>query len=48
MPNINDYHAFNSTKGGGGGGGCTLGCLSPGVITVGIILLVIYLIGKLG
>ena len=22
MPDHNDYHAFNSTKGGGSGGGC--------------------------
>lgn len=48
MANMNDYHAFNSTKGSGSGGGCTVGCLSPGVVTVAIILFVIYLIGKMG
>ncbi len=49
MPDMNDFHAFNSTKGGsGGGGGCCLGCISPWVITVSIILIIIYLIGKLG
>lgn len=49
MPDMNDFHAFNSTSGGSGGGtGCGLGCLSPTTITIAIILFVLYLIGKLG
>jgi hypothetical protein len=48
MPNMNDFHAFKSCSGGTDGAGCGMGCLSPTVIIVAIILFVIYLIGKLG
>ena len=44
---MDDYNAFKSTM-NNSEGGCEIGCLSPGVIAFLVILLVIYLIGKLG
>lgn len=29
MPNMDDFHAFQSTTGGGSGGGDSGGCFSP-------------------
>lgn len=45
MPNHNDYHSYKNTspKGGGSGGGG--GCLPP-IIIIGIIIAILYLIGK--
>jgi hypothetical protein len=48
MPDLNDFYAFKSSSGGSNdGGGCGIGCLSPTVIIIAIILFVIYLIGKM-
>ena len=47
MPDHHDYHAFRSTT-GDVSGGCSLGCLSPGMITVAVVIFLLYLIGKCG
>ena len=48
MPDLNDFNAFKSTGGGSSNGdGCGIGCLSPTAIIIGIIIFLIYLIGKL-
>ncbi len=43
MPNLDDFHAFKNTSGGSGGSGG--GCSTPLVI-IGIIISILYLIGK--
>ena len=40
MPNLDDFHAFKSTSGGAGGG-----CSTP-IVIIGIIISILYLIGK--
>ncbi len=47
MPNLNDYHAFKSTSGSGRDGRGS-GCSNHPWIWIGIIVLIIYLIGRLG
>lgn len=44
MPNLDDFHAFQSTSGGSGGSGG--GCFTP-IVVIGIIIFVLYLIGEL-
>ncbi len=46
MPDLNDFHAFKSTTDGSSGGG-SIGCLSPTIIGVIVIILILYIIGKL-
>ena len=43
MPEMNDYHAFNSTSGGSGGG---FGC-SGTVIGILVVVGILWLIGTL-
>lgn len=44
MPDMNDFHAFQSTSGGSNGGaGCSGGCLTW--ILVGVAIL--WIVGKL-
>lgn len=43
MPDLNDFHAFQSTSGGSGGTGCSGGCL-PWILGV---LAFLWIIGKL-
>ncbi len=43
MPNMDDFHAFQSTTGGGSGGGCSGGCLSPTIITIVVIVAILYI-----
>ncbi len=42
MPDLNDFHAFNSTSGGSnsGGGGCSWRLIVGIVIIVGILILI--------
>ena len=47
MPNMDDFHAFQSTTGGGSGGGDSGGCLSPTAITIVVIIAILYIIGKI-
>lgn len=44
MPDMNDFHAFNSTSGGSGGGG---GCLPwKTIIIIAVIYIILTLLGK--
>ena len=48
MPNMDDFHAFKSTgggSGGSGGGSGGSGCF-PRVIFIGLVILLLYLLGK--
>ena len=48
MPNVDDFHAFQSTTGGSSGGsGCSGGCLNPTIITIVVIVAILYIVGKL-
>ena len=48
MPDMNDFHAFNSTSGNDSNDvDCGVGCLSPTGIAIAIILFIIYFIGKI-
>ncbi len=47
MPDLNDYHAFQSTTGGsdGKGGGCSGGCLPCILAGIGLLWLIGWLLG---
>lgn len=47
MPDLNDFHAFQSTTGGESSGGGSIGCLSPTMIGIIAVIFVLYLIGKI-
>ena len=47
MPDLNDFHAFQSTTGGDSSGGGSIGCLSPTMTAIIVIVFVLYLIGKI-
>lgn len=47
MPNMDDFHAFQSTTGSGSGDSDSGGCLSPTAITIVVIIAILYIIGKI-